>query len=253
MDTETFERLIADAPTSVKVKGVTLFNAVTATMKSYKAEPTAANLKDWQAAEAALEEFAAGLGESQAAFASIAEALEHLKAVGWKITRPSLYRHHQEGKLIARDGVFRRQDVDRYAKTWLKRADTGRRQRDDIDELQRKKADGEVKRLNLEIEQRKLILERDAGRLVPREQMEIELAGRAAVLDAGLKHWVHANAMEWVRLVSGEVHQAGALIRAMVQSLDEHINNYAAPRDYRVVIDDEPAPDGGASEEENPC
>lgn len=180
-------------------------------------------------------------------FGAIADVLEYLKRSGWKITKSSLYRHHQEGRFLAREGAFRRQDIDRYAKTWLKKSATGKRQRDGIDELQRKKAEGEVKRINLEIKQRELAYEKDLGRMVPREQIEVEMAGRAAVLDAGLRHWVHANAAEWVRTVSGDSKKVGDLILLMGRSLDEHINNYAAPRDYRIIIEDEPetAPEDG--------
>lgn len=176
-------------------------------------------------------------------FHNIAAVLDYVNRAGWKITKPSLYRHHQEGKFVARDGVYHRKDIDRYAKTWLKQASTGRRKRDGIDELQHKKAERELKRLDLEIRQRELVYQRELGRMVPREQMESELAARAAVLEAGLKHWLHQNAMEWLRLVNGDAKKVGELILWMGRSLDEHINNYAAPRDYRIIIEDEPDPE----------
>lgn len=180
--------------------------------------------------------------EQSASFANIADVLGHLKRAGWKVTRSSLYRHHQEGKFVARDGAYLHKDVDRYARTWLKKESTGKRERDGIDELQRKKAERELKRLDLEIQQRELVYAKELGKLVPREQIEVEMAGRAAVLDAGLRHWVHANAAEWVRTVAGDSKKVGDLILLMGRSLDEHINNYAAPRDYRIVIEDEPEP-----------
>lgn len=239
MEKESFEKLIADKPSSVKAKGVTLFNGYLSTLKAYQDSPTASQLKDWQSSEAALNEFISSIGEVSESFVSIADVLNYLGETGWRVTKRSLYRHHKEGKFVPRDnGAYRKSDIERYAKTWLKQQSTGKRLQEDTDALQRKKLERELERLAIEIKQKQLIYEKDAGHLVPREQMEIELAGRASILDAGLKHWIHSQAMEWVRVIGGDVKRVGEFIHILTYSLDEHINTYANAKDYLIVIDD---------------
>ena len=79
--------------------------------------------------------------------------------------------------------------------------------------------------------------------------MEVELAGRAAILDAGLKHWINTNAMEWIRLADGDVKKVGELIFALTRSIDEHLNAYAQPQDFKIVIEDEEEPELHPQEE----
>lgn len=249
MDKEAFELLISNKPASVRMKGVTLYNAYTKTLSSYQAESTTARLKDWQSAEAALSEFVHSLKEESESFSSTAEVLAYLRDAGWKVTKTSLYRHLDQGKFAARDGLFRRGDIDRYARTWLKQKATGKRVNEATEELQRKKLEKELERLDIDIKQRRQDYDRDAGRLIPREQMEVELAGRAAILDAGLKHWINTNAMEWIRLADGDVKKVGELIFALTRSIDEHLNAYAQPQDFKIVIEDEEEPELHPQEE----
>jgi len=69
--------------------------------------------------------------------------------------------------------------------------------------------------------------------------MDIELAGRAGILIAGLKHWVQSKAAEWISLTGGNMKFTGELINAINRDLDEHINYYAANREYEVVFEGE--------------
>jgi len=255
MDKDTLEKLIADRPKEIRAKGILLFNGAAQCAQSYQSAPTAANLRDWEAAQAALSKFAADLGsqdDAERPFPTIAEVLVYLDVEGWKVTRASLYRHQKEGKFLPqRDGSFARKDVDRYAKTWLKQQSTGKKLGEKMDELQRLKIEKELAALDLELKRKQLAYDKDTERMIPRELVEIELAGRAGVLDAGLKHWVQSRAAEWIRTAGGDTAKVGDLINQMNRDLDEHLNSYAAPIDYRIVIDVEEE-EADFSEEENP-
>jgi hypothetical protein len=48
---------------------------------------------------------------------------------------------------------------------------------------------------------------------------------------------VQARCAEWIRTVEGDMRKIGELINLMNRDLDEHINSYAAPIDYRISID----------------
>jgi hypothetical protein len=170
--------------------------------------------------------------------ANLSAILEYLEGTGWRVTKTSLYRHQKEGKLSPRpDGSYREQDIDRYARTFLKQKSTGKRLREKAEELQRAKVEKELKNLDIEYERKKFNLDKDKGRYLLREEMEIELAGRAGILDAGLKHWVQSKAAEWIRGFGGDISRVGEFISKMTHDLDEHINNYAAPLEYEIIID----------------
>ncbi len=190
---------------------------------------------------------------------TLADALAYLKNEGWRSTRTSLYRHQKEGKIRPRsDGTYLQSDVDKYARTWLKQSSTGQRINERIEDLQRKKLEMELKNLDISIERNKFNFDKEQGRYLPREQMEIELATRAGILDAGLKHWIQSRAAEWIRTVNGDMKRIADLINLLNRDLDEHINTYASTKEYRVIIEageetngepDEPATDPG----EAPC
>jgi hypothetical protein len=173
-------------------------------------------------------------------FETIAAVLEYLETSGWKVTKTSLYRHQGEGKLLPKEnGSFRKKDVDKYAKTFLKEQSTGKKVKTLEDALQRKKLEADLRNLDLEHERKKLQHDRELGKYILREKMEIELAARAGILEAGLKHWIQSGAAGWLRLGEGNVKKAGELISAMIRDLDEHINGYAQAREYELVIDGE--------------
>jgi hypothetical protein len=187
--------------------------------------------------------------EINATYATIADVLDYLKESGWKVTRTSLYRHQAEGKIMpAADGTYRRKDVDKYARTWLKQQSTGKKISERTDDLQRRKLDLEIKNLEIEQRRKQMALEKEQERYIPREQMELELAARAGVLEAGLKHWVQSRAAEWIRAVSGDMKKVGDLINLMNHDLDEHINSYASQVEYQVVIEADAADEEIADE-----
>lgn len=251
MDKESLEILIADQPKEIRAKGVLLYNGAASCAQQYQAAPTASNLRDWEAAQAALAKFVAQLSEASADKAdedkplpNLSAALNYLKALDWSVTRTSLYRHHKEGKLSPRaDGFYALRDVEKYARTWLKKKSTGKRVAEKIEYLQEKNLmlDQELK--EVKIKREKFASDKEAGMYVPKELMEIELATRAGVLDAGLKHWVQSRAAEWIRAGGGDTKRVGEVINLMSHDLEEHINSYAKMSEYLVVIDAEETAD----------
>lgn len=258
MDKETLEKLLEGQPASIRGQGVLLYNGAAKCAQEYQAAPTAANLRDWEAAQAALAKFAArisdaaGEEEEDKPLRNIAAVLDYLKALDWKVTQTSLYRHQKEGKIAPRrNGLYALRDVDKYARTWLKQKSTGKKISEKMEEQQRKKLDLEISNLEEDNKRKKFANDREAGLYIPKEFMEIELAGRAGVLDAGLKHWVQSRAAEWIRTVGGDTKKVGDLIVLMNHDLDEHINSYASSLSYQVIIDAEEDATGEAPETEN--
>ena len=242
MDKASFEKLIAGHPDDIRKKGILLFNGVVNSALEYQKTPTATALRNWETAQAAMNKFESQINgaENSESCATIADVLEYLIESGWKVTRTSLYRHQGEGKILpAADGTYRIKDVEKYAKAWLKQKSTGKKISERMDEMQRRKLDLELKNLDIDHNRKAFSYDKERGKFIPREQMEIELATRAGILDAGLKHWVQSRAAEWVRTVVGDMKKVGDLINLMNRDLDEHINSYASPVEYQVVIEED--------------
>ena len=244
MNKEDFEKLLEGRPKEILAKGILLFNGTAKCAQEYQSSPTSVNRRNWEDSAAALKKFTDGLSApadtQDQPLDDLAECLKYLTAEGWKVTRTSLYRHHKEGKLAPRpDGTYALRDVDRYAKSWLKEKSTGKRVGEAMEELQRRKLQLEIANQELENKRKSLAYDKDLDRFVPRELMEIELATRAGILDAGLKHWVQSHAAEWIRMADGDTKKVGDVINLMNRDLDEHINSYARPQEYQVIIDAE--------------
>jgi hypothetical protein len=242
MTKDDLEKLIADQPQDVKITTMLLFNNYQKAKKKLSEESSSANLRNYQAAQEAWNEHAARLGwsETEGNFDNIAAVLQHLEGAGWKVTKTSLYRHQKEGKILPdAAGRYPKKAVEKYAKTFLKQLATGKRVTEAQDELQRRKLEKEIARLELGIERDQFALDKDRGLFIPRDQMEIELATRAGVLVAGLKHWVQSKAADWITSVGGDTKRTGELINTMTRDVDEHINLYASSKEYEVMIEEE--------------
>lgn len=250
---EELEKLIDGKPDDVKSKGIRLFNAHLKTSITYTENPSAQNLKNMQAAEEALKEFRRAIQTEKSVdtLETVSAVVKYLEESGWKISEKTLYRHiNKDRKLLRRpDGTFDKKDVDKYAAAYLKQAATGRRQQNYIDQIQRDKLEQELKNLKLKNEKEQFLYDKEKGLYIPRIQMDIELAARAGVLLAGLKHWIQANAAEWINLSGGDMHKVGELINKMTNDLDDHINHYAGSREYEVVIEADTEPEASPENE----
>jgi hypothetical protein len=223
---------------------------------AYAKEGTAANRKDWEDAEAALEKLASqisvsadGQDEEDKPLRNIASVLEDLRGNDWHVTQPSLYRHQKEGKIAPRrDGFYTLQAVDKYARVWLKQKSTGKKVKVKLEEFQVKRAANDIKLQDLDIEKKERDKAIAEGRLIPRDVVEIELAGRAGVLDAGIKHTIQAYSAEWIRTVGGDTNKVGEMIIQMTHRFDELMNSYASPLSYQFAIDAEEEATGEAPE-----
>lgn len=191
--------------------------------------------------------------------ATILAVVDYLAAQGWRANKTTVYRHQQQGKLIPdKDGTYQLKDVDKYAKTWLKQQATGKKVNEAIDALQRRKIDLEIQNQEEDLKRKKWNFEREQKKYIKRDEVELELAARAGILDAGLKHMVKSHAAEWIRLAGGDMARVGELIALVGRQIDEHMNNYAAQMEFDVTIavedetnagDDEPIPAEGVTKE----
>jgi len=218
-------------------------NAVVFTMRAYNADPTAAAKRNWDSAREALDDFVektnnpSVAGSPPAQFATQQEVLAYLKAGGYKIEKSALSNHVRTRMLIKKSGAFNRKDVDSYATLHLQSGATGQTQADKkTAELQERKLKAEC--LRTEEQALKAKIEREAieGKLIARDDVELELAGRAVALEAGYDHMVYTKAAEWIEICGGDQARADRLINALLEAKNEWLNQYASTADFVVVL-----------------
>lgn len=231
MNKETFETLISDKPLEVKQKAELLWNGMTQGANAYKNEPTAARLKDWRSAEAALEEFIASIGggssQTETTFPSIPAVVEYLHAQGWKISTRTGYNHNKKGLIRPRkDGKYYLSDVNNYAQSGaLQRLDGARAESFDLDTERKKRADADNAEAIARINKKKA--EAIEGRYIERYEFERALAQRAALFKSDIEAFIRGTSEERVGLVGGDAGKVPDLIEYDLDQFERCLGRYS--------------------------
>jgi len=173
-------------------------------------------------------------------FNNLLAVLSWLKAQGWKISRAGLYKHRAAGKIKQQpDGGYHRKDMEKYARTFLKRKATGKRISKELEELQHQRAELEVEKLKIEVARGEHKQEIEEGKYMLRENFDLEVCARATVLNAGLSHLLQSEAGAWIHLVGGNQRKLSELIGVMIAAKNKLLNQYARPQEFEVEIEEE--------------
>lgn len=244
---ELVESLIKIAKTEEKAELKVLYNAVVENTTAYQADPSSANLKAWQSAKevlaALVEQLSAKYSQEEEndtpqGFDDIRQVLSYLIQRGFKLSQAGIYKHQKEGK-IGKDkktGKYLLPAVEKYAKSFLPLAATGKLIEDEADALQNKKLKGEIRRIEAQAEKEELNLKVSKGEYIAREEIVRELVSRALVLDSTLRHTVTTNAGSWIDLVGGSQAQRGELVNAIHELLDKVMNDFASTGEFVVNV-----------------
>lgn len=203
-----------------------------AALEVVQAKPTGANRKAYRKVCRELEEFLRAKREPDSAetvFATILDVVHHLDQEGWKISKSTAYHHWKsEGKLKARSqGGFSLSAIQEYARHHLQRKD-GTSGNDDED-LQSQKIAAEVRRILSDAEMRELKLRTARGELIPKSQVEIELAERASNLKTYFAAIARSSAGRIIKLVKGDPQLAPELISFLLALNKKAFDNYSRP------------------------
>lgn len=221
-----------DAESALSVKETELTAARDAALEAVQVKPTGANRKAYRKACRELEEFLRAKQEPDSAgqaFASILDVVHHLDQQGWKISKSTAYHHwKREGKIKARpQGGFTLSSVQEYARLHLQRKDGTSGSNDD--DLQQQKVAAEVRRILSDAEMRELKLRTALGELMPKSQVEIELAERAANLKTYFAAVFRSSAGRIIKIVKGDPQTAAELISFLLGLNTKAFDNYGRP------------------------
>jgi hypothetical protein len=219
-----------DPEGALAVKETELTAARDAALEAVQAKPTGANRKAYRKACRDLEEFLRARQEPDSAeriFSSILDVVHYLDQEGWKISKTTAYDHwKREGKIKARpQGGFTISAVQEYARLHLQRKDGASGNGD----LQSQKVAAEVRRILSDAEMRELKLRTALGELMPKSQVEIELAERAGNLKTYFAAVFRSSAGRIIKIVKGDPQTAAELISFLLGLNKKAFDNYSRP------------------------
>lgn len=169
-------------------------------------------------------------------FKNLTEVAAFLKEQGWKVAQRTVYRHGKEGKILSDpSGIYLLKAVQKYARLHLMMTDTRKKIRDD--ELQRNKTAAEVDKTQEQAKLARFKREILEGKYMPREEVNLELAARAGVLQDGLRYRNRTLASDLIQAVGGDQERVADLIRALDDSDRELLNQYASMKEFEVVFE----------------
>ena len=164
---------------------------------------------------------------SETTFANPKAVHAHLKEQGYKRGQSTVYADTKEGLLrpSGPDGAYTPDDVERYIKAArIKKPgemDTA------SDAYTQRKLKAEVKdieeRANIRLIKRQVL----EGSLIPREQVESDLADRARLLKAGLHNWARREVDAFIALVGGDSNKAPEALAYLEYAIDDLLDSYA--------------------------
>ena len=241
MDKDELQALLQTLDEAGRIKLKVLHNAVIDGLEAYRQKPTQANLKNWQAAEKALDEYLEEIrgrreDTEPAPLPNLKAVVAYLKANGWNAPKSTVYLHRQKGKLSAgADGAFDPREVLAYAAANLSRAHgeenpAGAPEADGIDEiasLQRQKLIADAKKAAAQADHWDLKTRIQTGEYIPRAEFERALAARAMVLKNDLMTFFRSLAAEVIQIVDGDAARAPDLIDFAVEKLEVYLGRYA--------------------------
>lgn len=171
-------------------------------------------------------------GKTARTFPNLLQVLEYLRKAGWKISQPGIYKHRHEGKIVARkDGTFGQVAVEKYARTFLRRAD-GSRAGQEVQEQQQRKAAEETRKISAQADLAELKAKALQGALVPRESRDSELAAKAAIFRTDGENWIHAEASGIIDVCRGDQTYLPDVIAHMLAGLESWLARYVADMDF---------------------
>jgi hypothetical protein len=172
-----------------------------------------------------------------------AAALIYLQVTGWAIEKQTFYNatnpKHPDFKFNKEKDGFTKKRVDKYAKEFLVRADSGLMVGEENGQLQRDKIEKENKKLDIDIATKEFNFDLLKGNYLPRNQLYPEIIGRAGVLDSGYNFMLQSKALEIVALVGGDQKKVPEFLAFMKKEWNTMLGIYARLDNIDVVFTDD--------------
>ena len=239
------DKLLPNITEEEKTELMILYNAWVKTVNAYKGDHAAENKKNWDAAKDGLEKTIEKLDvkyfHDEPAFTTRKEALKWLQDRGYKIKKTKFYDDFKprsgDPPLIRMqpDGKVLEVAVRAYAATLDKVSDETKQ----VEKNTIAKRGKEVTKLEREIEKLEFELDQKKGKYILREDFDMELAARAAVLESGLRHLIQSRVPELMATAGAQESKANNVVEQLNRALDQLMNDFATTEKFQVMIMEE--------------
>ena len=244
-DSERLKKLLDAVDDDDRLELDIMQNAVESTRSAYQQAATAGNKKDWDAAKEGLREAVDRLWQAymvkEERFDSRKAVLEYLNKNGYSISQGKLYGDVKKGLLkVQADKSVLKSSVEAY----IDNPASGLVRYEDLEQSEEDKERSKLKsELEIRMLERKDKLEefeynKKTGKFLPKDDFEMELAARAAVLDSGLTYWLRSNVAEWIQICGGSQDKRSELLQLMLDGKDQRLNEFATTDRYQVMFID---------------
>lgn len=168
--------------------------------------------------------------------ASVQAVLDYVAEAGRKLAKSKLYADVNEGRLRRQtDGSFQVKHVEKYLKS-LPVAGNSEAFVDEVEKYQIRIDKAKLRRLEADAEAAEFNLEKQKGLYAKRDEVMVELAGRAVALREGLKSAFESAMPELVEAVGGDALKVPALRTVIERIVDTSMGEYAKPMIFEVEI-----------------
>ena len=169
------------------------------------------------------------------------DAVNYLNRRGYAVGKSKFYQDLKKGLVKRRsDKSFFSRDLDSYARRQgLDRPELGGSDPKKIEELHEVKLKKEIEKLDWENKKREFEYDREMGKYIPRDLLELELASRAAVMDSRLRTKIKARVKKWVAVSGGQVQRVPDVVADAFDMLDQVMNEFARMDRFVVIFGDE--------------
>lgn len=166
-----------------------------------------------------------------------ADVVRFINALGYKRSTKQFSVDVGKGIVKVNDkGVFTRRQVHQYCKRHLLR---GRNVEGTPEGYEAQKLRLQVEKLERENEEGQFKFDVLMGRYIPRNEMFLHLAGRAAVLDAGVEQFFRAKSQDFIALVGGDQSKGPDFIEALIAGWKDLLDTYAHSEELDVLFSGE--------------
>jgi hypothetical protein len=232
------------------------YNATKRNLQAYNEDSSSQKLNNLRASE---EELASYSSELQARYLPVAgvaalewsqfvdtnnkaEVFRFLTAAGYAVVERTFYRHCDQGKCHQnKDGIYTRRLVKQYVEAeGIRRAgESGTEESgpDVSESIRKQKLENE--KLEWHNKTAELKFKKDAGDLIEREGVYLELAARYVTLDNAFRQKLETSAPEIIAAVGGDQTRIVEFSEMILTMWDEMLNGFVAVDEFEVLFADE--------------
>lgn len=234
MNKDEFLQLEEKAAPDEKIKLRILYDAMIETLKDYKSKYSQRNLRAWQAAETALDDFANNLKAIDNAgieFKTVKEVVTYLQSKAPLTVQSSVYNHVKKGFLKKNNnGKFSLIDVDIYATQYVKNYD----QKDGIDSGEHNKFEADARKSAAQADHWEIKTKILTGEYIERAAFERALARRATIFKSDLDNLARSIPGEIISQVKGDALYTPDLIEFFLLKFEEITARYAEKIEFEI-------------------